>query len=117
MEKFTADEILKLENAKLLFDFAELLTAQIEFVIGRKIVQRDTDPIVELIEIKLKPQKQKKTLKSKKQKKSSKFYIRKLFEDEEKRSARKMMKNSTTDFHVPNIFIQRKLFRSKTLQN
>ena len=123
MENFTTEENLKLEKGKILFNVANLSKEQIAFILDRTIEQKSEEKTV----------KQKQKPNPKKQLKDD-FYSLKLFEDEEKRTAKKIKKekpkcrpefnwkqiaqhaarkaqrkfdqkqNLTNDFHVPNIF-------------
>ena len=87
MENFTAEEILKLEKFKKLFNVTELAKEQLEGVLDRKI---------EPAEIKSEPEKRKKPSKPKLKKRSE--------DADEEKSDKENKKGTTYRFHVPNIF-------------
>jgi hypothetical protein len=79
MDTFSKDEIVKLEQLKQLFKVDCLTREQIEFILGRKLVQQSKVALVKVPDLN-------------------------IFQDEEKRASRKNKKEQIVDFHIPNIF-------------
>ena len=89
MENLTRKEIEILEQGKLLFNVKTLTKPQMELLLKRTIIEPSEVP-------------QKQNPKEKAVK--GDFYIRKLFEDEDKKATRKIKRESDVIFHIPNIF-------------